>query len=66
MMSEMPVVVWESRLRFAQQLLLPHFFQLVNFLVLVAINAEHTSQVLNDIFDNSGLKLSGLFLHVHS
>ena len=58
-------VLWMSWLRLSHELFLPDFLQFVNLLILVAVNTEHTSQVLNHLFYDSGLKLSGLINHVH-
>jgi hypothetical protein len=58
-------VVRMSWLRLPHELLLPDFLQFVNLLILVAVNTEHTSQVLYHLFDYSSLELSGLINHVH-
>jgi hypothetical protein len=58
-------VVWMSWLRLPHEFFFPDLLQLVNLLILVAVNTEDTSQVLYHIFDYSCLKLSGLINHVH-
>ena len=58
-------MVLMSWLRLPHELFLPDLLQLVNLLILVAVNTEHTSQVLYHLFNDSCLELSGLVYHVH-